>query len=84
KQSLSQSQHIPKGSRLCSEPVDGVACEFRTCTAVNIHPFKIDTVSATQTLDNAVIRIGLQALVDRPLNSLGCSSLDFYLSGDIR
>ena len=84
KQSLSQSQHIPKGSRLCSEPVDGVACEFRTCTAVNIHPFRIDTVSATQTLDNAVIRIGLQALVDRPLNSLGCSSLDFYLSGDIR
>lgn len=82
RQSLSQSQHIPKGSRLFSKPVDGVACEFRTCTSVNIHPFEIGTVGATQTLDSSVVCIGLQALVERPLNSLGCTSLDFYLSGD--
>ncbi|MFF7066155.1 type VI secretion system baseplate subunit TssF [Pseudomonas sp. NPDC008258] len=82
KQSLSQSQHIPKGSRLFSKPVDGVACEFRTCTAVNIHPFEIATVGATQTLDSSVISVNLTTLVDRPLNSVGCSSIDFYLSGD--
>ncbi|MFJ2524963.1 type VI secretion system baseplate subunit TssF [Pseudomonas sp. P1B16] len=82
KQSLSQSQHIPKGSRLFSRPVDSVACEFRTCTAVNIHPFEIKAVGATQTLDSSVVRIDLQTLVERPLNSLGCSSLDFHLSGD--
>ncbi|HDS1725239.1 MULTISPECIES: type VI secretion system baseplate subunit TssF [Pseudomonas] len=84
RQSLSQSQRIPKGSQLFSKPVDGVACEFRTCTAVNIHPFEIDTVAATQTSDSSVICIGLQSLVERPLNSLGCTSLDFYLSGDAR
>lgn len=84
KQSLSQSQQIPKGSRLFSKPVDGVACEFRTCTAVNIHPFEIDAVGATQTLDNSVVHIDLQTLVKRPLNTLGCASLDFHLSGDHR
>ncbi|MFK0310998.1 type VI secretion system baseplate subunit TssF [Pseudomonas sp. NPDC090233] len=83
-QSLSQSQRIPQGSRLFSKPVDGVPCEFRTCTAVNIHPFEIEAVSATQTLDSSVVRIGLQTLVERPLNTLGCSSLDFHLSGDNR
>ena len=38
-QALSQSHGISKGARLFSKPVDGVQCEFRTCTNVNIHPF---------------------------------------------
>lgn len=84
KQSLSQSQQIPKGSRLFSKPVDGVACEFRTCTAVTIHPFEIDAVGATQALDSSVVHIDLQTLVERPLNTLDCASLDFHLSGDHR
>ncbi|MCE5978395.1 type VI secretion system baseplate subunit TssF [Pseudomonas sp. JR33AA] len=84
KQSLSQSQHIPKGARLFSKPVDAVPCEFRTCTGVSIHPFEISAVSATQTLDSSVVRIGLQTLVERPLNTLGCARLDFHLSGDNR
>ncbi|WP_087500846.1 type VI secretion system baseplate subunit TssF [Pseudomonas sp. SID14000] len=84
KQSLSQSQQIAKGSRLFSKPVDGVACEFRTCTAVNIHPFEIDAVGETQALDSSVVHIDLQTLVERPLNTLGCASLDFHLSGNHR
>lgn len=82
KQALSQSQRIPKGSQLFSKPVDGVPCEFRTCTAVDIHPFEIQSVSATQTLDSSVARIELRPLVERPMNTLGCNSLDFHLSGD--
>jgi len=82
KQALSQSQRIPKGSQLLSKPVDGVPCEFRTCTAVDIHPFEIQSVSATQTLDSSVARIELRPLVERPMNTLGCNSLDFHLSGD--
>lgn len=82
KQSLSQSQRIPKGSRLFSKPVDNVACEFRTCTAVGIHPFRIEGAGTTQTLDSSLLRIDLHTLVERPLNTLGCSSLDFHLGGD--
>lgn len=66
KQALSQSHCIPKGSPLFSRPVDGVTCEFRTCTAVDIHPFEIQSVSATQTLDSSVARIELRTLVERP------------------
>ncbi|MDD1959430.1 type VI secretion system baseplate subunit TssF [Pseudomonas sp. 39004] len=84
KQSLSQSHRIPRGSRLFSKPVDGVPCEFRTCTAVDIHPFEIDAVGATQTLDSSVVRLDLRTLVERPLNTLDCASLEFHLSGDIQ
>ncbi|WP_313455624.1 type VI secretion system baseplate subunit TssF [Pseudomonas sp.] len=82
KQALSQSQRIAKGAQLFSKPVDGVPCEFRTCMAVDIHPFEIESVSATQTLDSSVVCIDLGTLVERPLNTLGCDSLDFHLSGD--
>ncbi|NIF28994.1 type VI secretion system baseplate subunit TssF [Pantoea sp. Tr-811] len=81
-QSLSQSQRIAKGSRLFSKPVDGVPCEFRTCTEVNIQPFQLDTVGASQALGSSVVSIGLRTLVQRPLNTLGCSSLAVHLSGD--
>lgn len=82
KQALSQSQRIPRGSRLFSKAVDGVSCEFRTCMAVYIHPFEIEAVNATQTLDSSVVRIDLSTLVERPLSTLGCDSLDLHLSGD--
>ncbi|MFA7894674.1 type VI secretion system baseplate subunit TssF [Pseudomonas putida] len=82
KQALSQSQCIARGSRLLSKPVDGVPCEFRTCTEVAIHPFELSSVTATRRLDASVVRIELQTLVERPLNSLECASLDFHLSGD--
>ncbi|AIZ32422.1 MULTISPECIES: type VI secretion system baseplate subunit TssF [Pseudomonas] len=82
KQALSQSQRIPRGSRLFSKPVDGVPCEFRTCTEVDIHPFAIDKVHATQTLDSSVVRLDLRTLAKRPLNTMSCHSLDFHLSGD--
>jgi len=82
KQALSQSQRIAKGARLFSKPVDGMPCEFRTCTVVDIHPFEIDGVGAAQALDSSVIRIDLRTLVERPLNTLDCARLDFHLSGD--
>ncbi|MFJ4347717.1 type VI secretion system baseplate subunit TssF [Pseudomonas sp. NPDC089401] len=84
KQALSQSQCVPKGARLLSKPVDGIRCEFRTCTDVDIHPFEIDAIGSTQTLDSSVVRIDLRTLVERPLNTLGCTRFDFHLSGATR
>lgn len=84
KQSLSQSLTIPKGSRLFAQPVDGIACEYRTCTEVTIHPFEISAVSATNTLDSSVVQIDLGTLVERPLSALNCDCLDVHLSGDDR
>jgi type VI secretion system protein ImpG len=39
-------------------------------------------VGSTQTLDNSIVRIDLETLVERPLNTLGCTRLDFHLGGD--
>lgn len=84
KQALSESQRIAKGARLFSRPVDGVACEYRSCTDVALHPFAIQAASATQTRDHTVVSISLAPLVERPLDTLGCDALEFHLSGDDR
>jgi type VI secretion system protein ImpG len=82
KQALSQSRSIPRGTRLFSTPVDGIACEYRTCTEVTLHPFSISDVQATHSPEHSVVRIELEPLVERPLDTLGCDSLDVHLSGD--
>ncbi|WP_176506284.1 MULTISPECIES: type VI secretion system baseplate subunit TssF [Pseudomonas] len=84
KQALSQSRSIPRGTRLFSIPVDGITCEYRTCTEVKLHPFAIHNVQATHTPAQSVVRIDLETLVERPLITLGCESLDVHLSGDDR
>jgi len=84
KQAFSKPRAIPKGTRLFSVPVEGVACEYRTCTEVTLHPFIISDAQATHTPEHTVVRIELETLVDRPLNTLGCDSLDIHLSGDDR
>lgn len=81
-QSLSNAQTVAKGSRLFARPVDGIACEYRTCTEVTLHPFAICEVGATQTFDASTVHVGLESLVQRPLNSLECERLDFHLGGD--
>lgn len=84
KQALSESQRVAEGARLFSRPVDGVACEYRSCTEVALHPFAIQAASATQTRDHTVVRISLEPLVERPLDTLRCDALEFHLSGDDR
>ncbi|MCW2271231.1 hypothetical protein D3C77_106870 [compost metagenome] len=83
-QSISEQQCIPKGARLFAHPVEGVACEYRTCTEVNIYPLAIANVDATHTRERSTVCIDLDTLVNRPLNTLGCDRLDFHLSGDDR
>ncbi|MFB4394596.1 MULTISPECIES: type VI secretion system baseplate subunit TssF [unclassified Pseudomonas] len=84
KQSLSQSHSVPKGSRLFSRPVDGIVCEYRTCTEVKLHPFALGEVTSTQTLDSSLVCMNLVPQVQRPLNALGCESLAVHLSGEDR
>lgn len=81
-ESISEQQTIPKGSRLFSHPVDGVSCEYRTCTEVQLHPLAINQVSTSLSREHSVVRIDLDTLARRPLDSLGCDQLAFHLSGD--
>ncbi|WPO98786.1 type VI secretion system baseplate subunit TssF [Pseudomonas sp. HR96] len=82
KQAISRRQVMPKGTRLFSVPVDGVSCEFRTCTEVALYPLEIRQVRDTHSRDESVVQVDLTPFGEQPLNAMGCDQLDLHLSGD--
>lgn len=82
KQSISGRQVVPKGTRLFSRPVEGIACEFRTCTDVDLYPLELHSVTDAHSREKSVVRLELRSLTDIALNTMGCDRLDFHLSGD--
>lgn len=78
---ISQRQVLPKGTPLFAKPVDGISCEFRTCTEVSLYPLAVKCVSDAHSREASVVRIDLSVLTRQPLNSLGCDQLDFHLGG---
>ncbi|POA16949.1 type VI secretion system baseplate subunit TssF [Pseudomonas sp. FW300-N1A1] len=81
-EALSTRKVLPKGTRLFARPVDGISCEFRTCTEVNLYPLALHEVSDAHSREESVMRIDLQVLTQQPLDSLDCDQLDFHLGGD--
>ncbi|MBV6286784.1 type VI secretion system baseplate subunit TssF [Pseudomonas aegrilactucae] len=82
RQAITERQVLPKGTRLFSVPVDGISCEFRTCTDVVLFPLEMNLISDTHSRDKSIVRIDLGTTCDQALNSMGCDQLDFHLSGD--
>lgn len=82
RQAITQRQVLPKGTRLFSVPVEGVSCEFRTCTDVVLYPLEIEQVSDAHSREKSIVRIDLRHTSGQPLNAMGCDTLDFHLSGD--
>lgn len=72
---------IPKGTRMHAREVDGIACEFRTCTDMAIYPLQIDQVSDAHSLEKSIVRVDLSTLSQSPPSTYACDQLDFYLSG---
>lgn len=79
---ITERQVLPKGTAVLSRPVDGVACQFRTCADLAIHPLCIDSVADEHTRDRSIVRVGLRTLSDQDLNRIDCDQLDLHLSGD--
>lgn len=79
---ISQRQVIPKGTPLFAKPVDGISCQFRTCTDVNLYPLALQEVSDAHSREASVMRIDLKVLTEQPLTSMACDQLDFHLGGD--
>jgi type VI secretion system protein ImpG len=82
RQAISRRQVLAKGTRLFSLPVDGVRCEFRTCTEVALYPLEIQQVGDTHSRDESIVRVDLRPFGEQPLNEMGCDSLELHLSGD--
>lgn len=79
---ITQRQVIPKGTRMLSRSVDGVQCEFRTCTEVVLYPFRLREVTDAHTREKSIVRIELSTITENALNTFDCDQLDFHLSGD--
>lgn len=79
---ITERQTLAQGTEVGSVPVDGVACRFRTCTDLQLHPLRISAVHDTHTRETSVVRLDLQVLADRRMDQIGCDALDLYLSGD--
>lgn len=82
RQAITHRQVLPKGTRLFSVPVDGINCEFRTCTDVVLFPLEMDRVSDAHSREKSIIRLDLRHTAGQALNAMGCDKLDFHLSGD--
>jgi type VI secretion system protein ImpG len=81
-QAITQRQVLPRGTRLLSMPVDGVRCEFRTCTQVALYPLRIQEINVNHSRDKSSLRVVLHTLGEQPLDTMDCDRLDFHLSGD--
>ncbi|MDF3831467.1 type VI secretion system baseplate subunit TssF [Cupriavidus basilensis] len=80
---LTKGKLIPRGTRIQSEPVDGIPCEYRTCHDLWVWPFDLTKVDAEHSRERSVMRAQLSLTSqDLPLDALGCDALQFHLSGD--
>ena len=72
---------IPRGTPVESVPVDGTRCRFRTCTAVELVPLRIDAVELSHG-QPARLTIRLAFLEPAAVGKLGLKRLRLHLSGD--
>lgn len=79
---ISERQPIAKGTRLFSSQVEGVSCEFRTCTQVAIHPLQLTAVTTEHRPDSSILRIELQSLTELALKHSGCDNFSVQLIGE--
>ncbi|MGU0809748.1 type VI secretion system baseplate subunit TssF [Pseudomonas aeruginosa] len=78
---IAESHVIPRGTVVQSRPVQGVRCQFRTCSDVSLLPLAIESISDSHSNDASTIRIALAASPGCSLHNLACDNLEFHLSG---
>ena len=79
----STRQVIKKNTAVKSIPVFETSCQFRTCRDVDIYPLQCDEVSSIHTKDASKITLDMSVLSENgSINSVGLTSLRFYLGGD--
>lgn len=81
---LSETQVLAKGTQVFARPIDGVSCEFRTCTELSIAPLEIRGVTTQPSAEAPVVRIDLGTLSEQPLRRMKCDHLQFHLAGSRR
>ena len=79
---LSGAQCVERGSSLLSLPVEGTACEFRTCRDVTVYPLTRSGIHVEHSQDASVIDVNFTCHSDQPLRRVGLDTLRLHLGGD--
>lgn len=74
--------HVPRGTPVESHPVDGVPCQFRTTSAIDVHPLALTAVDFAQQGDGARLAIRAQMTTQGHIGELALSSLRVHLAGE--
>ncbi len=78
---LSQTQLIPRGSRVESVPVDGTPCVFTTVYDVEISPLKLSQAILREKDGSSLLALRLD-LMGATLKDLSFKRLNFFLTGE--
>jgi len=79
--SMKQSQTIPAGVKLASQPIDGTQCTFSTCFDVEAHPLKLTNAVYEQQPGRPPSIVLSFELIGLDLSSWDLSRLRLHLGG---
>ncbi|MDR2367604.1 MAG: type VI secretion system baseplate subunit TssF [Deltaproteobacteria bacterium] len=78
---LSGNLHIPKGTKVTSKRVDGMACTFQTVYGVEVAPLRLADLEFREDSGRAVLGLSFRTL-GVPLSNLGLERLRLFLVGE--
>lgn len=78
---LTAPHRVPRATVVQSRRVQGVRCQFRTCTDVTLLPLAIESIRDSHSPDSSLLRVTLLASPGTSLHTLDCDQLEFHLSG---
>ena len=78
---LTAPHRVSRATVVQSRRVQGVRCQFRTCTDVTLLPLTLESIHDSHGPDGSLLRVTLQALPGTSLHTLDCDDLEFHLSG---
>lgn len=73
---------VARDTALESEPVEGVACGFRTCYATRVLPLETSALNVATQSDEVVLDLRLQMTAEGHLGELRLSTLRLHLAGE--
>jgi len=80
--SITAKKTIEKGTILRSRAIDGVECEFRTTSDLNVYPFNIINIDDIHTQKTSKITLSLQSFKGITFNKMSFSFVELYFFGD--
>ncbi len=80
---VTTSQHIPRGTEVDAEPLEGTRCRFRTCYDVTLHPLTLQALSVRQVGPTAQLTLRFACHPRTTLAAMPMDTLRLYFHGDL-